>query len=439
MKKNVFKVLLFVILISIIPNTAYPQMNTLFQRMFSEFLRERMFSFGPFGRGFDAAALEADTTITKALNSLIAANVSSFPLTSTNAAIILDLETGKTPETPRESLGPLFTESAQTIGRKLNLSFNFSHYNLAEFRGFATEDFRFAFTYADVNLSGVLGDHPAENDVVEIFPDLNIDASTAVFYATYGLTGNFDASLAVPIINLNLSGTARVVINSVSFFQSGLAINSFNGDPLNPSFDTTFTYNESITGLGDVALRLKYHFPNTDHAGMVDIRLPTGDEKEFLGTGKANAKFMWIWSKVLSERKLSDDEKVRELSMHLNLAYERRGGQVDSDEIEFNLGMDQKLSESTTLILSLLGEYDLQKEEGLDLLPGTRLLQSNTVIEVDRSNVPESQRDNTLTLALGVRYAPSSKFLFLGNLLVPLNDQGLRSSIAPTIGIALTL
>jgi len=70
-------------------------MNTIFKEMFNEFLRESMFSFGPFGRGFDAAALEADTTITKALNSLIATNVSSFPLTSTNAAITLILQPGK--------------------------------------------------------------------------------------------------------------------------------------------------------------------------------------------------------------------------------------------------------------------------------------------------------------------------------------------------------
>ena len=125
--------------------------------------------------------------------------------------------------------------------------------------------------------------------------------------------------------------------------------------------------------------------------------------------------------------------------MHLNLGYEYRSGEVDSDEIEFNLGLDQKLSESTTLILSLFGEYDLKQEEGLDLLPGTKILRSNTVIEVDLSNVPESKRDNTLTFALGVRYAPSPRVLILANLLVPFNNQGLRSSLAPTIGIALTL
>lgn len=444
MKKTLFYFLIFFSVFLIKPNETSAQINTLFREMFNEFLRERMFSFGPFGRGFDAAALEADTTITKTLNSLIATNVSSFPLTSTNAAITLDLATGEVATTQRESLGPLFTESAQTIGKnKLNLSFNYSHYNLAEFRGLATEDFRFAFTYADINLMNGLGDVPIENDVVEVFPDLNINANTGVFYATYGLTGNFDASIAIPMVNLSISGTAKAVINSRSFFQSGVAVNSYNGNPLNPSFDTTFTYNENVTGIGDIALRLKYHFlkkPKTNLAAMIDVRLPSGAEEDFLSTGKVNSKFIFIISQVLNERKMSGQgaEKIRELSMHLNLGYESRPGEVDSDEIEFNLGLDQKLSEKTTLMLSLLGEYDLKEEEGLNLLSGTTILRSNTVIEVDRSNVPESKRDNTLTLALGVRYAPSPKFLFLGNLLVPLNDEGLRSSIAPTIGIALT-
>jgi len=445
MKKKLFYFLILSFMLTMLPTKTNAQMNTIFKEMFNEFLRESMFSFGPFGRGFDAAALEADTTITKALNSLIATNVSSFPLTSTNAAITLDLATGQVGQTTRESLGPLFTESAQTIGKnKLNLSFNYSYYNLSEFRGLATEDFRFAFTYVDINLMNGLGDVPIENDVVEIFPDLNINASTSVFYATYGLLRNFDVGVAVPLVNLNLSGTAKAVINSVSFFQNGVAFNSYNGNPVNPSFDTTFTYDESVTGVGDIALRLKYHFlkkPKTNLAALVDLRLPTGAEEDFLSTGKTNAKFVWIMSQVLNERKMGGigSEKVKELSMHLNLGYEYRSGEVDSDEIEFNLGLDQKLSESTTLILSLFGEYDLKQEEGLDLLPGTRILRSNTVIEVDLSNVPESKRDNTLTFALGARYAPSPRVLILANLLVPFNNQGLRSSIAPTIGIALTL
>lgn len=411
-------------------NSSHAQMDQLFKRMFNDILREQMFSFGPFGRGFDAAALEADTTLSEALNSLIASNVSSFPLTSTIAGVSFDLSSG-TPELITESLGPIYAENAETIGKnKLNLAFNYSYYNLAKFRGLNTDDFRFTFTYADIDRSGILGDNLIENDTIDIFPDLDISASTMVFYATYGLTGNFDISMAIPFIHLNIQGKATAILNSISFFQTGVAVNSFNGDPQNPEFRTTFNYNESVTGIGDIAVRLKYVFSqksNLDLAAFVDLRLPTGDENDFLGTGKVNSKFTWIISR-----------KFGDFSSHFNLSYDRRPLDVDSDEIEYILGFDQKISNAATFILSLLGDFDLEKNESIQLLPGSKTIISSTVREIDRSNIDERNRDNTVTLSTGVRLAPSHHVSFLANILVPLNDGGLRSSVAPTFGLAVS-
>jgi hypothetical protein len=40
--------------------------------------------------------------------------------------------------------------------------------------------------------------------------------------------------------------------------------------------------------------------------------------------------------------------------------------------------------------------------------------------------------------SFGFRAAPSDRIMFLGNVLLSLNDGGLRSSVAPTIGATLT-
>jgi hypothetical protein len=37
-------------------------------------------------------------------------------------------------------------------------------------------------------------------------------------------------------------------------------------------------------------------------------------------------------------------------------------------------------------------------------------------------------------LAMGIRFTPSEHLLLLGNIIVPLNDGGLRSNVAPTVG-----
>jgi len=46
-----------------------------------------------------------------------------------------------------------------------------------------------------------------------------------------------------------------------------------------------------------------------------------------------------------------------------------------------------------------------------------------------------SFNDNTLSAAFGFRAAPSERFLILGNVLVALNDGGLRATVAPTFGM----
>ncbi len=79
-----------------------------------------------------------------------------------------------------------------------------------------------------------------------------------------------------------------------------------------------------------VALRLKYHAVQSNllHLAMLlDLRLPTGNEQEFLGTGKASTKILGILSK-----------KIEGGTTHLNIGYQRRDAELDSDELEVMLG-----------------------------------------------------------------------------------------------------
>jgi len=218
----------------------FAQLNTTFERMFTQVLVDDIIYPPGFPRFFDEAAERVNNNLVPALNSFITSNVASFPLTSTVAGVNIDLS-ARTPELTIESLGPIYSETAVTIGKKkLYLALNYSYFDLSKLRGLSTEDIRFTVTQEDINGDGTLGDFPPENDTIDFFPDINIKAQTFVFYATYGLTSNFDVGFAIPLVRLNLSGEARAVINSLSFPLFGQPFHRFGEDVLNPQLVDIF-------------------------------------------------------------------------------------------------------------------------------------------------------------------------------------------------------
>lgn len=430
----------------LVVDSAHGQLDQVFDDIFNEILVKRLqLSLGEHKDHFVPAAQIASAQLTPALNSLIASNVSSFPLSSTAAGVTFDFSTGQ-PVSIRESLGPIFSENAGTLGKgKLNFGFNYTYLNLLKFRGNKTEDIRFTFTHEDLVEDGKpLGDNVFELDFIDFELGLDVNASIFAFFATFGITNNFDIGVAVPIVNLELRGTGRAGINGPT---AGI-FHLFESQDINsPRTQDTVGYGKTATGIGDLAVRLKYNFVSgrdLDLAALLDLRLPSGSEKDFLGTGEVNAKLTGIVSK-----------KINTFTPHVNIAYERKkvlmvklktiGGAGDSDELELTFGFDQKVVEGVTFAVDFINEFDINKNEAITFFAKeTETLQRQlgpiTIQnEVDLTNIPSRDNDNTLNVAFGFRIAPSEQFLFLANILLPLNDGGLRSSIAWTFGFNIAL
>ncbi|MFQ5674897.1 MAG: transporter [bacterium] len=435
-----YKILLFFIIAGCVSaNVANAQLSTVFGKVFTDILADqlqRSGSPGQHGMHFIEAADLANSVLTPALNSLVANNVSSFPLSSTSAGVTFDFSTGQ-PVSITESLGPIFAETARTLGKgKINIGANFTYLSLSKFRGMDTNDIRFTFTHQDVTSDGTLGESPNESDTIDLNMDLDVNASIVALFATLGVTNSLDIGIAVPFINVSLSGTAQANVNSFTYAALGTANHNFGQDVNNPQLQTTSPYDESATGLGDIAFRLKYSFARgagLDVAAFADLRLPTGDEDDFLGTGKTNFKISGVASK-----------KIGDFTPHLNVAYDKRSAELDSDEFEFIFGFDQKVISGLTFAFDVLGEVDVNNDEVIELFPGTKTIvdratNGQAIRKVDLSNIPERDNDNTYNASFGFRYAPSASVILLGNLLVPLNDGGLRSTVAPTVGLTISL
>ena len=451
--RTVLLCLVLLLSISIRPATA--QLDQTFNDVFNYFLRDRLDRDDQVfhGQHYFPAADNAEQLLTPALNGLIASNISSFPLSSTIAGMSIDFMNGAAVVT-NESLGPIFAETAESIGQgKINIGLSYSYMNLDRFRGLPIDQMRFTFAHQDVTptppfeeeqtLPGSLGAPAYELDNIDVFPNMDISSSIFAFTLSAGVLRNLDISLAIPIVNISMSGRATAVINSFTYGRliptrpeiQGAA-HAFGGNQLNPILTADTTYNVSTNGVGDLAIRLKYVLPGANAlkvALLGDIRLPTGDEHNFLGTGKQNIRFLFI-----SSRRFND------FNPHINLGYDKRGGALDSDEVEYAIGFDHKVSNTLTFAADLLGSFDLQEDEAIVLFPGSigirEQFEAGSLTRFfDLSNIPESRRDNTTDLAVGFRFAPSDKVVLMVNILTPLNKNGLRSDVIPTAGLSVSI
>ena len=443
------KVLLMATLFASLSSPARGQVDQTFRRLFDRILDLELRSEVFASAAFDGAADDANAFITPVLNELIGNAISSLPITSTIAGVTFDLSSG-IPRINRESLGPIFSETATTVGRrKLVVGLNHSHYRLDALRGLQTSDIRFTFTSADVNESGSIGDHIYETETIDVYPGFRVDARQSVFFVTYGLTDRLDAGIAVPWLRLDIEGSARAVINSTSLYERGVAFNSFNGQPNTPQLETIVPYAESASGLGDVAARIKYAVlrksdqggPGGSTGSLVDLavlaefRAPisAGDDSEFLRLEKPAAKITLAASKGRSG-----------LTSHVNLGYEFRTGATDSDKLQFFAGFERGLTDDIGLTVDLFALFDIEDTSILFPAPvelniertGGLFGDLHTMTLVERTNIDDRNRDNLLALSVGLKAVAVERLSLLANVFIALNDAGLRSSIVPTFGLS---
>jgi hypothetical protein len=420
--------------------TAQAQLNTQFNTLFQTILRDRMIlSPGAHRNHYVDVAAEAERLLVPALNGLIVSNLSSFPLSSTTPGISFDFAGGELVSV-QEGAGPVFADRATTVGKgQINIGFNATYLDLGRFRGLTTEEMRFTFSHKDVNNDGILGGPDAEgsteNDVIDVTMGMNLRAAIFALYGTWGITTNLDIGVAVPFIYIDMNGTATAAVNSFTYANTGRASHFFAGTADNPVLVTEVPYGKSTTGIGDLVVRLKYCFlkgGTLDLGALADVRIPTGKQADFLGSGKTDALLALLVSK-----------KVGDFSPHLNIGYELRTADFQSDRLVIKGGFDQRILAGLTFAADFLGLVDVNRDEAIKLFPGSvSILETGNnggqvLRGVRLSNIPDADNDNLYNLSVGVKYSPWQGFLVLANMLVPLNQAGLRAPVAPTVGMSM--
>lgn len=400
--------------------------------LFNRILDESISGSGQQGRPFAPDNNGLSRRTINAFRNFTMANLFSFPLNSTAAGLTFDLSSGQ-PMSMSGSLGPIFAERAQTLGKgRFNIGLNYSYLSLGQMRGIQLSDLRFTFVHNDVGEQG-LGDLDREFDTIDVLMDVELNTAIVSFVGTVGITDQLDLGIVVPFHNVHLKTTTTAFINSHTFARSGQADYFFGGTSQEPLLSENFGPRENTaTGAGDIALRAKYHFLKeyrADLAALLELRLATGNERNFLGSGDDAIKFSLIGSAA-----------IKDISTHINLAYERRTSTFDRDEIEIFIGYDQKVWQRLTLALDFLGEIEIGGGLPDIAFPKDFVIRENSagsaglVKFVSASNIPDFQKDHHLNASIGFKYAMRDDLIFISNAFLPLNDGGLRSEWVPTIG-----
>jgi hypothetical protein len=366
------------------------------------------------------------------LQNFIGSSISSFPLSSSTASVTFDFSTGR-PIPTSTSFGPIFSERAQTLGRgRINMGMNFTAIQFEKIRGVSLEDMRLSFTHEDVGDPG-LGDSPNEFDIMDFHMNMDIGASIFAIFFTYGVTDNFDISVALPFINVSIKTDPFAEMNSFTWVSNDSANHYFGGTRAEPVLTKSpEPINDDATGIGDIAIRAKYNFvrdKEIDFGAMLEFRASTGDADNFLGAGYSSLRTVLIGSKI-----------IENFAPHLNIAYRKKFTDLDRDEFEFIIGWDQKIAEWFTIVIDVLGRFQIGDQVESQEFPEDPMLKwtvgsTEYTQSISLTNIPNYSQDNSLDAAFGVKFKLKESLLILGNVFVPLNDGGLRADVVPTLGM----
>ena len=223
------------------------------------------------------------------------------------------------------SFGPVYSERAETIGHgKFSFGASYQRFRFSTIDGISLHNIPAVFSH--VPGTGPAGaDEPYEADVIQTSNSLGINMDQTLLFATVGVTDHLDLSVAVPISSVRFDAFSVANIERVSgqFFAlapSGTVLPNphmfANGSLTNYYASTP---NGSATGVGDVTIRLKqsvHRGPLFQVAAALDVRTPTGNAREFLGSGAIGVKPFIIIS------------ANRRFSPHLNLGYQWNGSSI---------------------------------------------------------------------------------------------------------------
>jgi hypothetical protein len=362
-------------------------------------------------------------------NQAIVSQLATYPLGSSSGGFTYTFDSSLgTYARSTNSFGPSFAERALTIGRgRWNTGASYQHASYSSFEGKNLDDrsIRFYLTHEDC-----CNDAFFEGDLIETALAMELKADTFAFFVNYGVTDSLDVGVAVPILHVSLDASVEATVQRLAT-ATAPTIHAFE----NGATSEIITDNGSATGIGDIAIRAKYHFLKGGGGGLAvgfDLRTPTGDADNLLGTGATQGKILLIGS---TERRM--------FAPHFNIGYTFSGDSGNefinvTDEFNYVFGTEFVAHPKVTVAFDLVGRQfrdsgrlvETAKTFNFVTAPPASVPGSATFNEFAQENGSL----NNVIGAIGAKFNPAPNLLISANILFPFTDAGIRSNIVPVIG-----
>jgi hypothetical protein len=368
------------------------------------------------------------------LNTAIATQLTILPIASPASGFTFSYDRAAGVHTrTAKSFGPIFTERGETIGQK------------KVFVGFSFQ--RFRFDQIDDQKLGELpavfrhvGTGRALEDVVTSVNNVDLRLDQFTVFGTVGLTNSFDVSVAVPILDVHMSATSTALIQRLSTMNvdcpAGTTIPCHFFDPANQrgSLFNQYENGSDSSGIGDVTLRFKYGLYRGEKVAvalLTDIRLPSGNEREYLGSGATGIKPF-----------LALSFGGGRIAPHMNIGYQWNGNSLLAGDLVagtkgslpnqffYSAGTDIGIVSRLTVAVDWLG---------LRLFDSPRVFQTPYVAAPNITFPQLSTRIEDFSLnniAIGAKLNLVDELLLTGNILFRADYGGMHNKPVPLIGLS---
>ncbi len=348
--------------------------------------------------------------------SVLASTVASnYPVGSANPSVVsLYNPALDTFERQVGAAGPILGERAETIGKgQFNLAASYSYVHLTTING---QDMGSLLNRPRVHGQTLI--FPVEGGTtlhdgrfttflpVRVAADLDVTAHMATPSLTYGITPDLDVNVAVPLLQTSLGVKARTQVPDPRFPQFALP----PGDPNAQAGVRSLA--ADAAGIGDVLLRAKYVLLRNewiDVATQLGVSLPTGSRNDLQGAGTTHLQPTLVLSRAFGSR----------FEPFANVGVDYNTSTVGRSTVHWALGGTAQIADPFSASLVFLGRHELATQAAPIRTPFFFQLERNDQYDV--------------SVGCRWRFADAG---FVGlNAIVPLNSQGFRSDVIPTLDL----
>jgi hypothetical protein len=356
----------------------------------------------------------------------LSSQAADFPATATAPGVTFKYNSKlEVFEPAEENFTPPFVEDPRTQGHgRFELGFSYLFLDFDELDGDDIDHIQFVgLAHNDCCVNPPSPGNPGfENDTADVFYErFKLQSHVFAFSGTYGLTDVWDVNVLVPILYTEIDLVARAELRNTTAF-----IHAFDASGAT-------TERRSVSGdhfgVGDLQLRTKYRFFEESGfrlAGSLALRVPSGSEEDFQGTGDTKITPAFAASQSMGP-----------VDFHVASGIEVDVEETDRTRVRYAGGMTYQAVNWLGLFADIIGSSNIEEERFSVKVPQFQNIAGVETL-IGFAEASEKSRTDIVDVAPGVkvRFAPSAVAFFQA--FIPINDDGLRTSFTPAGGIQIS-